>query len=213
MVLFSTRIQRFYQRIEKRFLSNLNARERLAMELELKEEALRKEFNPQTDLSPWDAHMIDLEVNPHAAYIGKTLVELAWREKFGINIAYIRRGGKLIYAPGRNNRLLPFDHAGIIATDDQMLSFKSEFDASESIDPAEHDLDDIILQKIVVDEHNKLRGLTIRNSNIRERTNGLVVGIERDKERILNPESIATFEWGDIVWIVGDRKKIQGLNS
>jgi monovalent cation:H+ antiporter-2, CPA2 family len=213
LILFSTRIQRFYQRIEGRFLSNLNARERLATETESKEEAIRKEFNPQTDLSPWDAHMIDLEVNPHAEYIGKTLAELAWREEYGINIAYIRRGGKLIYAPGRNNRLLPFDHVGIIATDDQMHVFKSKFDALESIDPAEHKLEDIILQKIVVDEHNKLKGLTIRNSHIRERTNGLVVGIERNKERILNPDSNGTFEWGDIVWIVGERKKIQKLNG
>lgn len=212
LILFSTRIQRFYQRIERRFLSNLNARERIANEEKSKEEdALRKEFNPQTDLSPWDAHMIDLEVNPHAEYIGKTLLELAWREKFGINIAYIKRGGKLIYAPGRNNRLLPFDHVGVIATDDQMHTFKPEFDAVESIDPTEHDLEDIILQKIVVDEHNKLKGLTIRNSHIRERTNGLVVGIERNKERILNPDSASIFEWNDIVWIVGERKKIQKL--
>ena len=53
--------------------------------------------------------MIGLEVNPHAEYIGKTLAELAWREKYGINIAYIKRGDNLIYAPNRFNRLLPFD--------------------------------------------------------------------------------------------------------
>jgi CPA2 family monovalent cation:H+ antiporter-2 len=64
-----------------------------------------------------------------------------------------------------------------------------------------------------VDEHTRLKGKTIRNSGIRERTNGLVVGIERNKERILNPDSNTVFEWGDIVWIVGERKKIQKLNE
>ena len=209
LVLFSKKIQQFYQRLEGRFLSNLNAREKQADE---EAESSQAHFNPQTDLSPWDAHMIDLEVNPHAEYIGKTLVELAWREVYGINIAYILRGNKLIYAPGRNNRLLPFDHVGVIATDDQMQVFKPVFDALESIDAADHDIGDIILQKIVVDEHNQLKGLTIRGSKIRERTNGLVVGIERNKERILNPDSTTAFEWGDIVWIVGERKKIQQLN-
>ena len=213
LFLFSKKIQSFYQRIEGRFLSNLNAREKLANEEKIKEETLNKQFNPQSDLSPWDAHMIDLEVNPHAEYIGKTLLELAWREHYGINIAYIKRGDKLIYAPGRNNRLLPFDHVGIIATDDQVQVFKSAFDTIENIDKADSDLDDIILQKIVVDEHNKLKGLTIRGSRIREKTNGLVVGIERNKERILNPDSSTAFEWGDIVWIVGERKKIQKLNE
>ncbi len=214
LILFSKRIQRFYQRLEGRFLSNLNARELIAVDEKNQHEgALRKPFNPQADLSPWDAHMVDLAVNPHAEYIGKKLVELSWREHFGINIAYIRRGDKLIYAPDRNNRLLPFDLVGIIATDDQMQIFKPVFDAAESIDIKEHNIEDIILQKIVVDEHNKLRGLTIRNSHIRERTNGLVVGIERNESRLLNPDSGTAFEWGDIVWIVGERKKIQKLNE
>jgi CPA2 family monovalent cation:H+ antiporter-2 len=213
LLLFSKRIQDFYQRIEGRFLSNLNARERLADERKNQLEEFQKQFNPKSDLSPWDAHMIDLEVNPHAEYIGKTLSELAWREQYGINIAYIRRGEKLIYAPKRNNRLLPFDHVGIIASDDQMQLFKPVFDAIENDEKTDQPLDDIILQKIVVDEHNQLKGLSIRSSNIRERTNGLVVGIERNKERILNPDSTENFHWGDIVWIVGERKKIQKLNS
>jgi len=213
MLLFSKRIQAFYQRIEGRFLSNLNAREKLAGEQQAEKNPVQNRFNPQSDLSPWDAHMIDMEVNPQAEYFGKTLVELAWREKYGINIAYIKRGEKLIYAPGRNNRLLPFDHVGIIATDDQMQTFRPVFDAIETVEKTKEHLDDIVLQKIVVDEHNKLKGLSIRGSHIRERTNGLVVGIERDKERILNPDSTTNFEWGDVVWIVGERKKIHRLNS
>ncbi|MEO5500748.1 MAG: TrkA C-terminal domain-containing protein, partial [Ginsengibacter sp.] len=74
------------------------------------------------------------------------------------------------------------------------------------------DLSNIVLYKLAVDESNKLRGKTIRNSNIRERTNGLVVGIERDAQRILNPESDLILEWGDIIWIVGEREKLQNIN-
>jgi CPA2 family monovalent cation:H+ antiporter-2 len=39
------------------------------------------------------------------------------------------------------------------------------------------------------------------------------VGIERNKERILNPDSDTQFEWGDIIWIVGEREKIKRLNG
>ena len=194
-------------------MSNLHARERIAAQGKEDQEFLQRQFNPQKDLSPWDAHMVDLEVNPHAEYIGKTLVELSWRERYGINIAYIKRGEKLIYAPNRYNRLLPFDQVGIIATDDQINRFKPVFDAVENVDVEENDIEDIILQKIVVDEHNKLKGLSIRGSRIRERTNGLVVGIERNEDRILNPDSTTSFEWGDIVWIVGERNKILELNQ
>lgn len=212
MVLFSRRIQNFYQRLETRFLMNLNARDKNPL-LTPEGLPLQRAFKPQADLSPWDAHIIDLEVNPHADYIGKTLWELSWREAFGINIAYIKRGDKLIYAPGRKNRLLPFDQVGILATDEQIQQFKPVFDAQESIPSEDLEIGDIILQKIVVDEHSRLKGLTIRESRIRERTKGLVVGIERNDTRILNPDSGLRFEWGDIVWLVGERNKIMMLRK
>jgi CPA2 family monovalent cation:H+ antiporter-2 len=211
--LFSKRIQSFYQRIEGRFLLNLNAREMAAAGQEaLNPEEFRKNIQLQSNLQPWAAHIVDLEVGQHADYLGKTLTELAWREKYGINIAYIKRGEKMIHAPGRNHKLLPFDHVGIIATDEQMQVFKAVFDAVETNEEEEVNIDDVVLQKIVVDEFTRLKGKTIRNSGIREITNGLVVGIERQGERILNPDSTTVFEWGDIVWIVGDRKKIQNLS-
>lgn len=213
LILFSQRIQKFYQRLEGRFLTNLNAREIAEEENSHSEKILSKHFKPESELSPWEAHMVDLQVNQNAAYIGKTLEELAWREQYGINIAYIKRGDKLIYAPSRFNKLLPFDQAGIIGTDEQMQVFKPVFDATELIDADEYNIEDIIVQKLVVNEYNKLKGLTVRNSGIRERTNGLIIGIERNKERILNPNSNTVFEWGDVVWIVGERKKIQKLNE
>ena len=212
LYLFSRRLQTFYHRIESRFIRNLNAREIAESEnTSLESNVIRKNADIQLDLAPWSAYILDLEVNPHADYIGKPLVELMWREKYGINIAYIKRGEKLIHAPGRNNKLLPYDHAGIIATDEQMKAFKPVFDSVESIEALQTRIEDIVLQKIVVDEYNRLKGLSIRDSGIRERTDGLVIGIERGNTRILNPESSTVFEWNDAVWIVGDRKKIHLL--
>ena len=164
-------------------------------------------------MEPCDSHNLYFKVSKNSAYIGQTLYELAWREKFGINIVYIKRGDKLIHVPGRDTRLMPFDDVGIIATDAQLQTFKPMFDADESSVPEIANTHDIALQKILVDEHTKLNGVDIRSSGIRESTHGLVVGIERDKERILNPDSTVKFEWGDIVWIVGDRKKIQAFNK
>jgi CPA2 family monovalent cation:H+ antiporter-2 len=214
LILFSKRIQRFYQRIEGRFLTNLNARETAAAAADAASpEVFKKSSDIQSDLVPWAAHIVDLQVSQEANYLGKSLLELAWREKYGINIAYIKRGDKLIHAPGRSHKLLPFDHVGVIATDEQMLLFKPVFDTRETdIDPMP-DIEDIVLQKTVVNEHTKLKGLSIRDSQIRERTNGLVVGIERNKQRILNPDSTTVFEWGDIIWVVGERKKIQSLSG
>ena len=214
LVIFSKRIQRFYQRIENRFLSNLNAREEAATKDDsMKAHVSRRTADIQSYLQPWDAHIVEMEVKPEAVYIGKSLSDLKWREQYGINVVYIKRGDKLIHTPTRDNKLLPFDMIGIISTDGQMKLFKPVFDSIENVNPDDVDINDISLQKILVDEHTKLKGLDIRSSGLRERTNGLVIGIERNQERILNPDSNTVFEWGDIIWVVGDRKKIQQLSQ
>ena len=208
LFIFTKRIQSFFQRIEARFLRNLNARETAAYNT-LSANVHRKSADIESKLSPWDAHIIQLEVSSDAEYIGRTLFELEWREKYGINIVYIKRGERLIQTPDRNAILLPFDHVGIIATDEQFLTFRPVFESQVNPQIPPEDVNDITLQKIVVDEHTRLKGLSIRDSGLRERTNGLVIGIERNNERILNPESTTIFEWGDNIWIVGKKKKIQ----
>ena len=187
MLVFSKRIQKFYHRLEVRFLSNLNARESDEAEKSDTQNVLSKQFNSQTDPSLWDVHLVDMIVVQNALNIGKSLLELSWREHYGINIAYIRRGDNLIYAPGRNSKLHAFDHVGVLGTDEQIQEFKTIFETTEEIDSSGHELKDIIVQKIIVNEHNKLKGLTIRDSYIRELTSGLIVGIERNKEENNKP--------------------------
>jgi CPA2 family monovalent cation:H+ antiporter-2 len=214
LVVFSRRIQKVYQRMEKGFLTNLNAREKSeANDTSLSANIQRKNAELQFNMEPWDAHIVEMKVNPNAEYIDKTLMELGWREKFGINIVYIKRGDKLIHVPGRDSTLMPFDQVGIIGTDAQIQLFKPMFDTIENFAQETAAIDAISLQKIIVDEHTKLKGIDIRSLGLRERTRGLVVGIERNKQRILNPDSGFILEWGDVLWIVGDKKKIQQLNK
>lgn len=207
MVVFSKRIQSFYRRLEKNFLTNLNARAQQNAPGPI------VNFHTKTDASllPWDAHIVEMQVPPDAAYAGSTLYELAWREQYGINIIFIKRGERIIHTPGRNVKLLPYDLVGIIATDEQLLSFKPVFDALDTTEHKTSELSNVALQTITVNEYNRLKGKSIRGSGVREITDGLVIGIERKGYRLLNPESETVFEWGDVVWIVGDRRKIQRL--
>ena len=212
LIVFGKRIQAFYERIEVRFLSNLNEREAAAAaDTSLSANVRRKSEDIQSSMMPWDAHIVELEVGAQANFVGKTLAELRWRERYGINIVYIKRGNKLIHVPTKKAILLPFDQVGLIATDDQLNAFKPVFDSHDNGEAEYVDIDEIALKKIVVDEHTKLNGLNIRDSELRERTNGLVIGIERGNQRILNPDSSFRFEWGDILWIVGERRKIRKL--
>jgi len=196
LFVFARRLNSFYARLESRFLSNLNQREQM-------------QSSAGGDLSPWDAHMAFFTLPAESTVVGKTLQELIWREKYGINIAYIERGSITITAPARSDVLYPFDKIAVIGTDVQLEQFRTILESA--ILPSKNGDEEITLNKFIVDEHIALRGKTLRASGIREATNGLVVGIERNGQRILNPDSATVFEWDDIVWIVGDRKKIEGL--
>ncbi|RWU04415.1 cation:proton antiporter domain-containing protein [Pedobacter chitinilyticus] len=198
MIIFSRKLQSFYERMENRFFYNLNARE-----------AAKK----QPEILPWDTHLLELTVAPESKLVGQTLVDLAVREKYGINIAMIERGKIMIPTPKRDERLYPNDKVLVIGTDDQLASVKHLFDG-ENVEIDEEESfpkQDMSLQKIVINSKSPVFGQTIRDSGIREKTQGLVVGIERNGQRILNPDSNLVFENEDIVWIVGNNKRIPEL--
>jgi CPA2 family monovalent cation:H+ antiporter-2 len=208
--LFTKNIQTLYQRIEGRFITNISEREQVAFNTAAAS-VNRKNVEFENYLAPYDAHIVAMEVSPQAGYIGKELWQLGWREQYGINIVYIRRGEKLIHLPGRTNILLPFDEVGVLATDEQIITFKTIFEKQELTGNNDLRIDDIGIQQFAINDQHWLLGKTIRNSGVREKVNGLIVGIERGSDRILNPDSSTVFQTGDNVWIVGETKQMKIL--
>lgn len=193
-VIFSQKLQSFYDRIEQRFLGNLNEREN------------QKPARPE--ITPWDAHLADFEIVPESSLSGKPLTELALREQYGVNIAYIERGRISIVTPDRFEKLYPGDRISVIGTDEQLQRVKNILEASVLPVKDEADRENIGLLNYTIVKNSPLYKKTIRESAIRERAKALIVGIERQGERILNPDSFTTLEEGDIIWIVGDTEKI-----
>lgn len=198
--IFSKRIHRFYIRLENRFMFNFYHRELQEAKASLRE------------LAPWDAHIARITFPAGAVCTGNTLEEMQIRERFGVNIAMIKRGElHTIPAPGRYERLYPGDKLFVIGTDEQLEAFKKYIEPENGQSLVAQETREVVLKKLVLNENSELLGQTIRNSGIREKTNGLIVGIERDGKRILNPESNTMFEDGDKVWIVGDSQLINEL--
>ncbi|WP_149239808.1 cation:proton antiporter [Dyadobacter sp. 32] len=194
---FFRRLQIFYNRIEDRFLQNLNARQ------------LEGSGKSKRILLPWDAHFAFLEVSPDSSLIGKSLQELAIRETFGINVVLIERGSKTIQLPRPTEVLYPFDRIEVVGTDEQLEIFRGHVEISTNGDLyIAHD-DLIILERIEVKSGYNIRGKSIRNSQIREKTHGMIVGLERNGERILNPDSSMIIENDDVLWVAGERDLIK----
>jgi len=196
--IFPKRLNKQYHKIEKHFISNLNARE------------IVMASRSRRDLTPWDGHMTTFEVAKESNIAGKTLAELGIREKMGINIAFIKRGEIMINIPGRNDRLFPGDEICVIGTDNQVQEFSTYLDHHEDADTEKFVETDIVLKQVEL-KNEEFIGKSIRESQIREKTHGLVVGIERNRKRILNPESHIILEPSDILWVVGSKKLLAGF--
>lgn len=193
LIVFRRKIQSYYLKIENRFINNLNEREIASQKLGL--------------LAPWDSHIATFELHPALPFIGKPLSEAKLREDFGINIAVIKRGDLIINVPSRDQRLYPNDEVSVIGTDVQLNKFREYIEnITKNFIPIERH--EVSLQHFTIEENSPLHGKTIRLSAIRELTKGLVVGVEREEERILNPESDFVLQAGDTLWMVGDEKRI-----
>ena len=205
---FRIRIQKLYDRIESRFIANLNDRE-LQEELRVLEQQASKR---NVSLAPWDAHMTTFEVDPEVSIIGKSLEELKWREVIGVNVAMIKRGQITIATPQKHDRVYPCDKLFIICTDQQEKKMNAILRPDKKLMENQKDDAQVELDKFTIEHDSVFIHKSIRESGIRTSTNGLVVGIERNGQRILNPESTIVFEEGDVVWIVGEKKLIDAIN-
>jgi len=196
IMVFSSKLNRFYGRLENRFVSNLNAREDLAA---------------SNKLIPWDSHLSTMSVSSDFLEAGHTLSEIAIREKYGVNIALIERGRKVITTPGKDERLYPGDKITVIGTDEELARLKDIIEVEEEESALPDVRENLELNKIRLTSKSAVCNKSIRESAIREQVQGLVIAVERKGDRILNPESSFILNEGDIVWIVGNGKKIKSL--
>lgn len=196
LYLLPRNFEKVYLWLERRFVTNLN------------EKDLRHKQKAHPALVPWDSHLAELQVSSDSPLIGKKLSELTIRERFGVTITLIQRGHKAIPAPGGAEVLYPADLLQVIGSDEEIHRFRQEC-APTVAEPDSHTV--YGLRSIFIEPDSLFAGRTIKECQIRERSQGLVVGVEKKGTRILNPDSNLLIEDGDVIWIVGDQNLMKGL--
>lgn len=197
VLLWNKLVKGVYALVEDRFVANLRHEDSAGL---------------RESLAPWDATLAEVVLSPHSELVAKSLELSRLKERFGVTIGLIERGRKRVLAPGRNEILLPHDRLFLIGTDDQILraraAMESEPEESDIVPPGAYGLDMLILAA-----DSPFIGKAIRESGFRERVHGLIVGIERDGRRILNPDSTLELRAGDVVWLVGDKALVRQLRA
>jgi len=195
-LLFPKKLQQVYYYLESHFIKNLNSRE------------ISQRIKNRSELTPWDGHMALFEIPQESEMAGKSLEELRLREQIGINIAIIKRGGKTINVPPRSEKLYPKDMLYVIGTDEQVAAFEEHLKNTSL--PQDSETGEVVLKKFPL-LNNEFVGKSIREAQLREKTEGLVVGIERNNERIINPDSTMVLKKNDVLWMVGNKDLLEEL--
>ncbi len=196
LVFFGSTSQVFYQKIETKFMNNL-----------VYESPTRK-----PKLAPWDASLATFTINPNSKYVGLTLQDSKIKETYNVTVALVERGESKHLAPDRGLILMPYDKLYLIGVDEQVHKLGVELETSAYKD-GESTTESYKLRSVRVTMNSPFVNKTIRESSIREKTSGLIVGIERNGEHIISPDSSMKILVDDILWIVGDYDKINRLRS
>ncbi len=162
-------------------------------------------------LAPWNIHLVNIRVHANSQHVQNTLIEAQLRSRFGVNIVAIRRGLVNIVAPGPHDTILPGDEMILLGTDEQIDGVRKELEKPTLETGSVQTIGDYELRYLSVNEIPKLLGKTIRESGLRENFRTMIVGIERQGSRIMNPDTDSALEEDDKIWLVGVRKDIERL--
>lgn len=209
LIIFSQGFKAQSRKIEARFLENLNLKQRLD---EKKAAILPTVAN---DLRSKNIHIEEFEISQSSPSIGKSLKELNFKQKTGVNVVTIIRGSKKINIPDGNECLYPFDKLVVAGSDEEMqqLSQYLQDKRAQAIENEEEAQHHISLSQYLVEEYSPLIGMSIANSGIKEKTECMVIGVDRNEKSIIQFDSSFVFEEGDILWLAGERDKLNSFEE
>ncbi|MEN9723728.1 MAG: hypothetical protein RJB38_1714 [Pseudomonadota bacterium] len=192
-----------FQWLERNFLETLEA----GQEKQPGERSALRRF------APWDGQLVRLKVHPDAEVSGQSIQEAALRNRFGLNIVAIQRGSRLKVAPHPQYLLFPKDEILVLGNEDQVERARKviEHGVPGAGEASSDSMENYELRAMDVNENSLCAGKTIRESQIRDRFSALVVGLERDGKRMMNPDSALRIHAGDTLWIVGESAHLTQL--
>lgn len=207
MIIFSRRLKKESDILEQTFTENLTQRERHNAQ-----QAGKPKF--MNSLVERDIHLSTFNVPIGIEWGGKTLAELAFGKRYGIQVAGIQRGQQRINIPSGKTLILPGDRLQVIGSDKQLADFGHVMAAMSAESAQQQSPEEMTLRRVVLLDNSPFVGKTIKESGIRDQYQCLVVGVESEGENeLLQPHPMRQLQTGDIIWVVGEEANIKQLET
>ncbi len=195
MAVLPSPLRKRINRLERRFISNINEREN------------RRTGHENNLVS--DLHLAYMKVGHDCPFVGDKLRHLDLRTRYGVNLVNIQRGNKLHPVPSGEMRIFPGDVLGVIGTEEQIQRMLPLVEAQKEVGdiPAR----DVKFMHFAISKSSPIAGITLEESRLREDYGALLVAVQRNDDDYISPTPDLTFKPGDILWIVGDPKQLAPL--
>lgn len=201
-----------YLSVEARFLANFNERN------------LGKFADSGTATEWLDEKLYVLEFDcPESGVEGRSLRELGWGGVYGVNVVKLVRGKKHINMPDGGTVITKHDRIYVIGEASPIHSMCLGLGISEDgklptlrefIDGEHGDAGDLYSYALNVERDSPFAGSPIKDSRIREDYDCIILGLQRNKLPIAQPDINMTIQPGDLIWILGTKtmagKLLQG---
>lgn len=189
LLRFSSPFMMFYQRIEKRFLENLNKRQ--SMQMFVIPEILQENF-----------HLAKMTLSPKSVYSGKKIIDTDFRDNYNVSVVGVERAGEQFDLPDKDFQLFPYDRITFIGTEEHTTALKAKVEVEDETFIREVPESDVEIYKMVIKEGNRFQGVSLMDSRLSSEYNAMVIAIERNGDFILNPSPRICFDKDDLVWFV-----------
>ena len=200
LMALSRRLKHRSIRLERLFVQNLRSRD-----IEAQVSGKRRPLF-EGHLLDRDIHISEFIVPVDSLWAGKTLAQLKLGNRFGVHVSSILRGSHRINIPDGNMMLFVGDKLQAIGNDEQLNIMNAAMQAELLPEDADIEHREMKLQKLVITADSPLVGKTLKESNVRQRYNFMVVGVEEGQKNLTMINPNRRFKVGDIVWVVGEEK-------
>ena len=206
-MVLSRRLKHRSIKLERLFIKNLRSRE-IA-------EQVNGERRPLFEgrLLDRDIHIGNFDIPEDSTWIGRTLKDLQFRNRFGVHVSSILRGSLRINIPNGRQIIFPGDRISVIGSDEQLKNY-SQAIANELI-PEDPEIEkrEMKLRKFILSDGTPFIGKTLAESGIRDRYGCMVVGVEEGQENLTLVDPQRKFEKGDIIWLVGEEADLEKVRQ
>ncbi len=205
LMVISRTIKQRSIKLERLFILNLRSRD-IAAQVHGKKRPLY-----EGKLLDRDIHIAVFDVPMDTMWMGSSLKQLNFGQKYGIHITSILRANHRLNVPDGEYVLYPGDKLEVIGSDEQLSKFKEAVEKEILEEDINLEDREMKLRQMIIGSESPLIGKSLIESGIRDLYSCMVVGLEEGKENLSPVSPRRKFQEGDIIWIVGEEEALQAL--